>query len=154
VKTSIVIANVVTETNATSRFSDSGYFSVSPRNKLRQQRLDIGASSDLLDWFLERSGQSISEGRSVLAKFGLSARHLARPPSSLSTGERTRAELALFQARGVNLLILDEPTNHLDLEAIEQLETALAGYEGTLIVVSHDRRFVEHLDLTRTMALG
>jgi ATPase subunit of ABC transporter with duplicated ATPase domains len=122
--------------------------------ELRQQRLDIGASSDLLDWFLERSGQSISEGRSVLAKFGLSARHLARPPSSLSTGERTRAELALFQARGVNLLILDEPTNHLDLEAIEQLETALAGYEGTLIVVSHDRRFVEHLDLTRTTALG
>ena len=64
--------------------------------------------------------------RTLLAKFGLTAAHVLRPASSLSPGERTRAALALLQARGVNLLVLDEPTNHLDLPAIEQLESALA----------------------------
>jgi ATPase subunit of ABC transporter with duplicated ATPase domains len=48
----------------------------------------------------------------------------------------------LLQARGVNLLVLDEPTNHLDLPAIEQLEAALAGYPGTLLLVTHDRRML------------
>ena len=55
--------------------------------------------------------------------------------------------------RGVNLLVLDEPTNHLDLPAIEQLERALAGYDGTLLLVSHDRAMLGSLDLTRTIAL-
>ena len=60
----------------------------------------------------------------------------ARPAATLSPGERTRAALALLQARGVNLLVLDEPTNHLDLPAIEQLEQALATYPGTLLLVT------------------
>jgi ATPase subunit of ABC transporter with duplicated ATPase domains len=53
----------------------------------------------------------------------------------------------------VNCLVLDEPTNHLDLEAIEELETALADYDGCLVVVTHDRRFLERLDVTRTLSL-
>jgi ATPase subunit of ABC transporter with duplicated ATPase domains len=76
-----------------------------------------------------------------------------RPASSLSPGERTRARLAELQARGVNLLVLDEPTNHLDLEAIEQLESALRGYDGVLVLVSHDRRFLERVSPTRQIAL-
>jgi ATPase subunit of ABC transporter with duplicated ATPase domains len=71
----------------------------------------------------------------------------------LSPGERTRAHLAELTALGVNCLVLDEPTNHLDLEAIEQLETALRAYEGTAVVVSHDRRFLESLAPTRELAL-
>ena len=63
------------------------------------------------------------------------------------------AGLALLMAGGVNCLVLDEPTNHLDLAAIEQLESALADFEGTLIVVSHDRRFLEALALTHTVEL-
>ena len=67
---------------------------------------------------------------------------MLRPAATLSPGERTRAALALLQARGVNLLVLDEPTNHLDLPAIEQLESALASYPGTLLLVTHDRRML------------
>jgi ATPase subunit of ABC transporter with duplicated ATPase domains len=90
-----------------------------------------------------------AELRTLLAKFGLTAAHVLRPADSLSPGERTRAALALLQARGVNLLVLDEPTNHLDLAAIEQLESALAGYPGTLLLVTHDRRMLEAVHTTR-----
>ena len=76
-----------------------------------------------------------------------------RPASSLSPGERTRAALALLQALGVNVLVLDEPTNHLDLEAIEQLEQALAGFAGTVVLVTHDRLLLERFEPTRTIDL-
>jgi ATPase subunit of ABC transporter with duplicated ATPase domains len=86
---------------------------------------------------------SPAEVRTLLAKFGLKADHVNRPSAELSPGERTRAGLALLQAQGVNLLVLDEPTNHLDLAAIEQLEQALDHYEGTLLLVTHDRRMLK-----------
>ena len=88
-----------------------------------------------------------AEVRTLLAKFGLKADHTSRPVDSLSPGERTRAALALLQARGVNLLVLDEPTNHLDLPAIEQLEEALESYDGALLLVTHDRRLLENVRL-------
>jgi ATPase subunit of ABC transporter with duplicated ATPase domains len=90
-----------------------------------------------------------AEVRTVLAKFGLRAAHVMRPAATLSPGERTRAALALLQARGVNLLVLDEPTNHLDLPAIEQLESALESYPGTLLLVTHDRRMLEAVTINR-----
>jgi ATPase subunit of ABC transporter with duplicated ATPase domains len=88
--------------------------------------------------------------RTLLAKFGLKADHVGRPVDELSPGERTRAALALLQARGVNLLVLDEPTNHLDLAAIEQLEQALEYYEGTLLLVTHDRRMLANVRTDRS----
>jgi ATPase subunit of ABC transporter with duplicated ATPase domains len=90
-----------------------------------------------------------AEVRTLLAKFGLGVHHVHRPASSLSPGERTRAALALLQARGVNLLVLDEPTNHLDLPAIEQLEEALESFDGTVLLVTHDRRMLDTVRLTR-----
>jgi ATPase subunit of ABC transporter with duplicated ATPase domains len=87
--------------------------------------------------------------RTLLAKFGLGGHHIHRPAGSQSPGERTRAALALLQARGVNLLVLDEPTNHLDLPAIEQLETALDTFDGTILLVTHDRRMLDTVRLTR-----
>ena len=57
-------------------------------------------------------------------------------------------------AQGVNCLVLDEPTNHLDLEAIEQLETALEGFDGTLLLVTHDRAFLDAVHVTTTVDLG
>ncbi|RZU65849.1 ATPase subunit of ABC transporter with duplicated ATPase domains [Microterricola gilva] len=90
-----------------------------------------------------------AEVRTLLAKFGLKADHVLRPVEALSPGERTRAGLALLQARGVNVLVLDEPTNHLDLAAIEQLEQALESYEGTLLLVTHDRRMLDTVRIER-----
>jgi ATPase subunit of ABC transporter with duplicated ATPase domains len=94
-----------------------------------------------------------AEVRTLLAKYGLKADHVNRPAGSLSPGERTRASLALLQAVGVNLLVLDEPTNHLDLPAIEQLEQALDAYEGTLLLVTHDRRLLDAVQVTETVRL-
>ncbi|WP_433383391.1 ABC-F family ATP-binding cassette domain-containing protein [Actinoplanes sp. CA-142083] len=97
---------------------------------------------------------SDAEVRTLLAKFGLRAAHVLRPAATLSPGERTRAALALLQARGVNLLVLDEPTNHLDLAAIEQLESALASYTGTLLLVTHDRRMLDAVHTTRYLEVA
>lgn len=93
--------------------------------------------------------QSESEIRTLLAKFGLRGPHVLRPNDTLSPGERTRAALALLQARGVNLLVLDEPTNHLDLPAIEQLEQAVESFEGTMLLITHDRRMLDNVRATR-----
>ncbi|MEU8437277.1 ABC-F family ATP-binding cassette domain-containing protein [Streptomyces sp. NPDC029216] len=95
-----------------------------------------------------------AEVRTLLAKFGLKAAHVLRPAATLSPGERTRAALALLQGRGVNLLVLDEPTNHLDLPAIEQLESALDAYEGTLLLVTHDRRMLDAVRVTRRLEVA
>ncbi|MFI7647410.1 ABC-F family ATP-binding cassette domain-containing protein [Micromonospora sp. NPDC049460] len=97
---------------------------------------------------------SPADARTLLAKFGLRAAHVLRPAATLSPGERTRAALALLQGRGVNLLVLDEPTNHLDLPAIEQLESALANYPGTLLLVTHDRRMLDAVQTNRRLRVA
>jgi len=104
------------------------------------RQLGDAVEAVLVDW-------NSADVRTLLAKFGLKADHTSRAVDSLSPGERTRAALALLQARGVNLLVLDEPTNHLDLPAIEQLEEALESYEGALLLVTHDRRLLENVRL-------
>jgi ATPase subunit of ABC transporter with duplicated ATPase domains len=111
----------------------------------------IPGPGTLLEAVRERTDLSVEEARSLLAKFDLGAEHLARAEAELSPGERSRAGLAVLVARGTNLLLLDEPTNHLDLDAIEELEQALAGYDGTLVVVSHDRRLLAGLRLDRRL---
>jgi ATPase subunit of ABC transporter with duplicated ATPase domains len=121
---------------------------------LAQDRAGYAGDTALLDRFREQTGLAAEPARTLLAKFGLGADHVLRRCASLSPGERTRAQLAELQARRVDLLVLDEPTNHLDLEAIEQLERALASYGGTLVVVSHDRRFLEAIEPTRQISLG
>jgi ATPase subunit of ABC transporter with duplicated ATPase domains len=107
----------------------------------------------LLEAFASLASVPTGEARGLLAKFALGADHVERSGHSLSPGERSRAALALLAARGVNALVLDEPTNHLDLEAIEQLESALAQYAGTVVLVTHDRRFLDAFRPTRTFRL-
>jgi ATPase subunit of ABC transporter with duplicated ATPase domains len=107
----------------------------------------------LLDLFLDASDLDAGAARTLLAKFALGADHVRRAARSLSPGERSRATLALLAARGVNALVLDEPTNHLDLEAIMELESALEHFEGTVVLVTHDRRFLDAFRATRTLEL-
>ncbi len=104
--------------------------------------LQVAFAREVPDW-------PTADVRTLLAKFGLGVNHVGRIAASLSPGERTRAALALLQARGVNLLVLDEPTNHLDLPAIEQLEQAMDSFDGTVLLVTHDRRMLETVRLTR-----
>ncbi len=120
---------------------------------LDQRRVAYDGPEPLLALFTARASLDPGEARTLLAKFNLAADHVERPCATLSPGERTRAHLAEFMALGVNCLVLDEPTNHLDLEAIEELETALRVYEGTAVVVSHDRRFLEAVAPTRSIEL-
>src|SRR6266542_2573575 len=111
-----------------------------------------GAS--LLERVRVQAGLTPQEARSLLAKFDLGADHAERAEAELSPGERSRASLAVLMARGTNLLILDEPTNHLDLDAVEELETALADFDGTLLVVTHDRRMLSSLRVTRRLEVA
>jgi ATPase subunit of ABC transporter with duplicated ATPase domains len=120
--------------------------------EVEQARSRFNGDGPLLRAFTDASGLPTTSGnRSLLAKFGLGADHVDRPASTLSPGERTRAALALLQARGVNCLVLDEPTNHLDLPAIEQLEQALDAYGGTLLLVSHDREMLAAVRVDRVL---
>ncbi|MEU9507651.1 ABC-F family ATP-binding cassette domain-containing protein [Micromonospora sp. NPDC048170] len=134
---------------------DSGHAALGPGvvvGEVDQARGLFLGDAPLIDAFGAAVPQlSPADARTLLAKFGLRAGHVLRPAATLSPGERTRAALALLQGRGVNLLVLDEPTNHLDLPAIEQLESALASYPGTLLLVTHDRRMLDAVTTNRRL---
>jgi ATPase subunit of ABC transporter with duplicated ATPase domains len=122
--------------------------------EIGQERELLQLREPLLDAFRRATELPESEARTLLAKFDLYESHVLRPGASLSPGERTRAELAVEAARGAGCLVLDEPTNHLDLPAVEELERALGAYSGTLLLVSHDRRFLEAVGITRVVELS
>ena len=119
------------------------------------QRRVLDETATLLDAATDELGAAPGTGRlwdpgdvrTLLAKFGLGAEHVGERVATLSMGERTRAQMAVFQGRGVNVLVLDEPTNHLDIEATEQLEEAVAGFTGTVLVVSHDERLLDAIGI-------
>ncbi|HLS47088.1 MAG TPA: ATP-binding cassette domain-containing protein, partial [Gemmatimonadales bacterium] len=87
-----------------------------------------------------------------LGRFGFTGDSVLRSASSLSGGERARMALALMMLEGANLLVFDEPTNHLDVESIEALEDAIEDFEGTVLLVSHDRALLRAL-VTRVWVL-
>jgi ATPase subunit of ABC transporter with duplicated ATPase domains len=119
--------------------------------ELQQAREVLTVPEPVLTVVRRLTSLSTVDARTLLAKFRVGAEEVLRPADTLSPGERTRVGLALFQARGSNCLILDEPTNHLDLPAIEQLEQALSSYNGTLVLVTHDRRLAETVAITREL---
>jgi ATPase subunit of ABC transporter with duplicated ATPase domains len=119
--------------------------------ELDQARSRFATDTAVVDAFVDASGMPPGEARTLLAKFGLAADHVLRRGESLSPGERSRLELALLTASGVNCLVLDEPTNHLDLPAIEQLEGVLDRYPGTVILVTHDRELLARFAPTHTL---
>jgi len=96
---------------------------------------------------LVRSARPLGEGEAVglLVKFLFDYEQLRRPIGAMSGGERTRLRCLLLMLSRANCLVLDEPTNHLDIPAVEALEAALEGYDGTVIAVSHDRYFLDRI---------
>jgi ATPase subunit of ABC transporter with duplicated ATPase domains len=122
--------------------------------ELEQSRAAFSVGEPALQTFVRATSMRTEDARTLLAKFGLGPDHLARAAASLSPGERTRASLALLMASGANWLVLDEPTNHLDLPAIEQLESALNAFDGTLLLVTHDRQLLSALTIDRTIELA
>jgi ATP-binding cassette subfamily F protein 3 len=96
-------------------------------------------------WPTEDADASEQAMRNLLGRFGLVGDQVYQTVDKLSGGERSRAALAKLVADGVNVLILDEPTNHLDLWACDALEQAMLDFEGTAIVVSHDRYFLNRV---------
>lgn len=112
-----------------------GYFS-----QLSERTLDMDATA--LENAMADSALPQSVARSVLSNLMLGADDVFKPVRVLSGGERVKVELARLLLSESNLLILDEPTNHLDVFALEALEKLLSEYAGTLLMVSHDRRFV------------
>ncbi|MFM7618115.1 MAG: ABC-F family ATP-binding cassette domain-containing protein [Actinomycetes bacterium] len=122
--------------------------------ELEQRRSQLSSDRTLLEEFMDSTGMTIPDARTLLAKFGIGAGEVARPTASLSPGERTRTVLALLMATGTNCLVLDEPTNHLDLPAIEQLEAALERFRGAVLLVTHDRDLLDAVRLTRRIEVG
>ena len=122
--------------------------------EIGQDRDLFAPDEPLLGSFCRAAGLPHGDARALLAKFDLTASHVLRPGGRLSPGERTRAELAVQTARGAGCLVFDEPTNHLDLPAVEELERALGDFDGTLLLVSHDRRFLESVGVTRVVDLS
>jgi len=109
----------------------------------RQAAEDLDPEDSILDVLLETTGGMIPEARDRAARFLFRGEDIYKLVRDLSGGERSRLSLARLFYSGANLLILDEPTNHLDLPSREALESTLVGWPGTLLFVSHDRRFID-----------
>lgn len=120
---------------------------------LPQSAYDARTDETALMHFLRETEVDETNARKLLNRYRLTAEDVHKPLTALSPGEHSRLLIAELAARQPNCVILDEPTNHLDLEIVSELEAALAQFPGTLIVVSHDRYFVEKLGLTKVIHL-
>ena len=108
----------------------------------RQGLENLPEDSSVLDALLGEKHMLLEEARSYLARFLFQGEDVFKPVGSCSGGERSRLALACLMATEPNLLILDEPTTHFDIPSREALEQVLLGYDGTILLVSHDRHFV------------
>src|SRR4051812_34268411 len=111
-----------------------------------------GATGTVLEACQRATKLTPNNARALLGRFLFSGEEAEKPLDGLSGGERQRLSLAILVHSGANVLILDEPTNHLDLESREALEDALQHFQGSLLLISHDRALLDAVG-TRTVAL-
>jgi ATP-binding cassette subfamily F protein 3 len=116
------------------------------------EELEAGGARTVLEAAIKRTGLTPNQARALLGRFLFSGEEAEKPLGGLSGGERRRLSLAILVSSGANVLILDEPTNHLDLESREALEDALSAFQGSLLLVSHDRALLDAVG-TRTIAV-
>ena len=119
---------------------------------LSQHAEEVGQQGTVLEAAQRATGLTPGKARALLGRFLFSGADAEKPVAGLSGGERRRLSLAILVQSGANLLILDEPTNHLDLESREALEDALLAFQGSLILVSHDRALLDAVG-SRTLAI-
>ena len=119
---------------------------------LSQHAEELGPAGTVLEACQRATGLKPNEARSLLGRFLFSGEAAEKPLDGLSGGERRRLSLAILVQSGANVLILDEPTNHLDLESREALEAALQHFEGSLLLISHDRALLDAVG-SRTIAV-
>jgi len=119
---------------------------------LSQHAEELGTTGTVLEACQRATGLKPNEARALLGRFLFSGEEAEKPLDGLSGGERRRLSLAVLVSSGSNVLILDEPTNHLDLESREALESALQGFPGALLLISHDRALLDAVG-TRTIAV-
>ncbi|HLJ66975.1 MAG TPA: ABC-F family ATP-binding cassette domain-containing protein [Chloroflexota bacterium] len=105
----------------------------------------LNGANTVLDELLTHKNLSFGEARSYLAQYLFRGEDVFKPVGGLSGGERSRLALAILTLEGVNFLVLDEPTNHLDIPAQEVLQEGLERFDGTILLVSHDRYLVDEL---------
>ncbi len=118
---------------------------------LSQHAEEAAGEGTVLEAVQRETGLSTQKTRDLLGAFLFSGPETEKQLTEISGGEQRRLSLAILVASGANLLVLDEPTNHLDLESREALEDALTAFEGTLLLVSHDRALLEAVG-SRTLA--
>lgn len=117
------------------------------------QQEDFLPNTTVLEEFLRHTKMDEGIGRRSLNRFRITTNDVKKKISELSSGERSRLILAIIMANRHNCLVLDEPSNHLDLEVLEEFEDAIRRFEGTIIVVSHDRYFIKKIKLQKTYLL-
>jgi ATP-binding cassette, subfamily F, member 3 len=119
---------------------------------LSQHAEELGSAGTALEAAQRATKLTPGKARALLGRFLFSGEEAEKPMDGLSGGERRRLSLAILVASGANVLILDEPTNHLDIDAREALEDALQAFDGTVLLVSHDRALLDAVG-TRTFAI-
>jgi ATP-binding cassette subfamily F protein 3 len=119
---------------------------------LSQHAEELGSAGTVLEAAQRATGLTPNKARALLGRFLFSGDEAEKPLDGLSGGERRRLSLSILVASGANVLILDEPTNHLDIDAREALEDALSAFDGTVLLVSHDRALLDAVG-TRTFAI-
>ncbi len=121
---------------------------------LSQESEELPLDRSVLEVFRSRTEMYEDQARTYLHKFLFTGHEVFQPIGTLSFGQRSKLALAMLILSDANLLLLDEPTSHLDLPALEAIEDALAQYQGPLLLISHDRYFVERVGITRVEVLA
>jgi len=121
---------------------------------LSQESEELPLDRSVLEVFRSRTEMYEDQARTYLHKFLFTGHEVFQPIGTLSFGQRSKLALAMLILSDADLLLLDEPTSHLDLPALEAIEDALAQYQGPLLLISHDRYFVERVGITRVEVLA
>ncbi|MAG44768.1 hypothetical protein CL633_02660 [bacterium] len=121
---------------------------------LMQEHENLPRDKSLKNFLTKQGNITTQEAHALADKFRFNITEIDKKIGSLSPGERSRLLFALFSALSVNVLLLDEPTNHLDLMALDALEEVVINYEGTILLVSHDRHFLQKFEPTDTYIIS